>query len=91
MLQSKYAAFNVRTHDGHWRQLTLRTNELHEILAIVIFDKQDLSVEDIDQEKKHLGNYFLKFLENDQEFRLKGLLFNLNTNKLDTKKIQHIC
>lgn len=40
--QSKYGAFNVRNHSGHWRQLTLRTNQCKEILAIVIFDKQDL-------------------------------------------------
>ena len=43
MKQSKYSAFNVRTSKGNWRQLTLRTNEAKEILAIVIFDKQDLS------------------------------------------------
>lgn len=43
MKQSKYSAFNVRTSKGSWRQLTLRINEAKEILAIVIFDKQDLS------------------------------------------------
>lgn len=41
--QSEYKAYNVRTHEGHWRQLTIRTNRSRDLLAIVIFDKQDLS------------------------------------------------
>lgn len=43
MKQSKYKAYNVRTHLGNWRQLTLRTNQCKEIMAIVIFDKHDLT------------------------------------------------
>lgn len=43
MQQSKYQAYNVRTRLGNWRQLTLRTNQLKEILAIIIFDKNDLA------------------------------------------------
>jgi hypothetical protein len=41
--QSEYKAFNVRTHLGNWRQLTLRSNENMDLLAILIFDKQDLN------------------------------------------------
>lgn len=41
--KSKCPAFNVRTKKGYWRQLTLRTNSQKEILAIVVFDKNDLS------------------------------------------------
>ena len=41
--QSEYKAFNVRTHQGHWRQLTIRTNRNKDMLVIVVFDKQDLA------------------------------------------------
>ena len=40
--QSEHKPFNVRNHEGNWRQLTLRSNQNDEFLAIVIFDKQDL-------------------------------------------------
>lgn len=41
--QSQYKPFNVRTHQGHYRQLTLRSNEEKDLLAIVIFDKHELT------------------------------------------------
>jgi tRNA (uracil-5-)-methyltransferase len=43
MDQNEYKAYNVRTHEGHWRQLTIRNNQAKDLLVIVIFDKQDLS------------------------------------------------
>lgn len=39
---SKYKPFNVRTREGHWRQLTMRSNENKELLVIVVFDKHEL-------------------------------------------------
>jgi len=59
MQQSKYAAYNVRTHEGNWRQLTLRTNQSKEILAIIIFDKQDLT--DVNLTFMLIWNLFLTF------------------------------
>ena len=41
--QSKYDPYNVRTRLGNWRQLTLRSNQNNEILAIVVFDKHELT------------------------------------------------
>jgi hypothetical protein len=41
--QSEYKAFNVRTHEGNWRQLTARTNRNRDLLVIVVFDKQELT------------------------------------------------
>ena len=41
--QSAYKPFNVRTHQGHWNQLTVRTNQSNEMLAIVVFYKQNLT------------------------------------------------
>jgi len=80
--QSKYKALNVRTRAGNWRQLTIRSNENNEHLVIVIFDKQDLSDEQISEEKKLLTEFFKKDSEQENlEYKLKSLLFNLNTNK----------
>jgi len=39
---SKYKPFNVRTREGHWRQLTIRSNQDKELLVIVVFDKHEL-------------------------------------------------
>ena len=41
--KSKYKAFSVRTHEGNWRQLTVRNNQNNELLAIIVFDKKSLS------------------------------------------------
>ena len=67
---------------GNWRQLTIRSNENNEFLVIVIFDKHDLSDEEINEEKKLLAEFFKKDAEQENlEYNLKSLLFNLNTNK----------
>lgn len=67
---------------GNWRQLTIRSNENNEFLVIVIFDKHDLSDEEINEEKKLLAEFFKKDAEQENlEYKLKSLLFNLNTNK----------
>jgi tRNA (uracil-5-)-methyltransferase len=40
---SKYKAFNVRNHEGFWRQLTLRSNQKNDILALIVLDKKNLT------------------------------------------------
>ena len=52
--QSECKPFNVRTHEGHWRQLTLRSNANKEMLAIIVFDKQNLT--DVSEEFKTTAN-----------------------------------
>lgn len=41
--KTKFKAYSVRTHDGNWRQLTVRSNQKAELLAIIVFDKKNLS------------------------------------------------
>ena len=38
--------------------------------------------DEISQEKTLLGEYFKKYLTQNDDFNLKGILFNVNTNKL---------
>jgi hypothetical protein len=33
----------LRTKEGNWRQLTLRSNQNKDILAIVVFDERELT------------------------------------------------
>ncbi|KAH6934317.1 hypothetical protein HPB50_022909 [Hyalomma asiaticum] len=56
--QSGKEPFNPETHEGYWRQLTVRTTSKDHIMAIAVIHPQELSEEDISQEKKKLRDYF---------------------------------
>ena len=76
--------FKVRLKTGNWRQLTVRSNEAKDILAIVTFDQTSLTDEDIQKEKNQLIDFLKKTFNENQsgrDFKLKSFLFNLNTNK----------
>jgi tRNA (uracil-5-)-methyltransferase len=88
---SDYNPFNVRTHEGHWRQLTVRTNELNEMLAIIVFDKQKLTDEQIEMEKNKLAAFLKQ--RNDPEYakiKLKSILFNINHNSQGISKLDNL-
>ena len=69
----------MRTHEGNWRQLTVRNNQKNEILAIIVFDKKNLNEDEINLEKQNLVD-FIKSKASDT-FKLVSLLFVLNTKR----------
>lgn len=56
--QSGKEPFNPETHEGYWRQLTVRTTSKEHIMAIAVIHPQALSEEDISQEKEKLRQFF---------------------------------
>lgn len=93
--QSAYKPCNIRLKLGNWRQLTLRSNEAKDILAIIIFDKKDLSDEQVQEEKDQLKLFLEKSFEikgdnDDDEYRLKSFMFNLNTNRTGLSKMDNL-
>ncbi|PIK39048.1 hypothetical protein BSL78_24116, partial [Apostichopus japonicus] len=56
--QSELRYFDVVSHEGHWSQLTVRTTERSEVMAILQLHPQDLSKEDFEAEKQKLREYF---------------------------------
>ncbi|KAH7957525.1 hypothetical protein HPB52_019821 [Rhipicephalus sanguineus] len=56
--QSGKEPFNPETHEGYWRQLTVRTTSKDHIMAIAVIHPQALSEEHISQEKEKLRQFF---------------------------------
>ncbi|XP_054707728.1 tRNA (uracil-5-)-methyltransferase homolog A-like [Uloborus diversus] len=50
--------FNPENHEGFWRQLTVRTSNNEDVLLIVVMHPQDLSQNELEEEKKKLKEYF---------------------------------
>jgi len=90
--ESAYKPCNLRLKEGHWRQLTLRSNEAKELLAIVIFDKKDLSEEEVQAEKERLRAFLKRSFsgEEENEVRLRSFMFNLNTNRTGLSKMDNL-
>lgn len=80
---SLYKAFNVRTHDGHYRQLTVRTNQNKDLLAIIVFEKKNLTDDEIAAEKTKLIEHFNT---NDKLV----LLFSLNLKSCGIGKMDNL-
>ncbi|XP_050410106.1 tRNA (uracil-5-)-methyltransferase homolog A [Patella vulgata] len=55
---SVYRSYNQGTHEGHWRQLTVRTTRTGEMMIIAEFQRRDIIQEDIDAEKSRLTEFF---------------------------------
>ncbi|CAF0862793.1 unnamed protein product [Brachionus calyciflorus] len=87
--QCEYKPVNVRTREGNWRQITVRTNQNKDLIVIVVFDQRDLNDDQIAKEKSQLVEFFKKYL-NSEELKLKGLLFNLNTNRTGISKMDNL-
>ncbi|KAG8187646.1 hypothetical protein JTE90_005500 [Oedothorax gibbosus] len=56
--QSNFDVYNPENHQGHWRQLTVRTSNNSDILLIVVLHPQSLSQEELEKEKSNLKKYF---------------------------------
>ncbi|KAH9377019.1 hypothetical protein HPB48_018731 [Haemaphysalis longicornis] len=56
--QSGKEPFNPETHEGYWRQLTVRTTSKDHIMAIAVIHPQALSEEEISEEKGKLRQFF---------------------------------
>ncbi|XP_062874188.1 tRNA (uracil-5-)-methyltransferase homolog A isoform X1 [Trichomycterus rosablanca] len=55
---SPYAVYSPETYEGHWRQLTVRTSRTSQIMAMVFFNPQKLSVEEIEALKSSMKQFF---------------------------------
>uniref|UniRef100_A0A1E1X515 tRNA (uracil(54)-C(5))-methyltransferase n=1 Tax=Amblyomma aureolatum TaxID=187763 RepID=A0A1E1X515_9ACAR len=60
--QSGKEPFNPETHEGYWRQLTVRTTRQGHIMAIAVIHPQTLTEEEISEEKEKLRNFFTEGL-----------------------------
>ncbi|KAG9262047.1 hypothetical protein AMEX_G25675 [Astyanax mexicanus] len=68
-----YAVYSPETYEGHWRQLTVRTSRTNQIMAMVFFNPQKLSEEELGSLKKSLGQYFTE--GDGRESRITSLHF----------------
>ncbi|XP_048677899.1 tRNA (uracil-5-)-methyltransferase homolog A isoform X1 [Caretta caretta] len=53
-----YSVYSLETYEGHWKQLTVRTNKNGHIMAIVYFNPQKLSKEELVDLRISLAKYF---------------------------------
>uniref|UniRef100_A0A8B9D229 tRNA (uracil(54)-C(5))-methyltransferase n=1 Tax=Anser cygnoides TaxID=8845 RepID=A0A8B9D229_ANSCY len=53
-----YSVYSPETYEGHWKQLTVRTSRNGHIMAIVYFNPQKLSKEELADLKVSLAKYF---------------------------------
>ncbi|XP_010201691.2 tRNA (uracil-5-)-methyltransferase homolog A isoform X1 [Colius striatus] len=53
-----YSVYSPETYEGHWKQLTVRTSRNGHIMAIVYFNPQKLSKEELSDLKISLAKYF---------------------------------
>jgi len=90
--ESAYKPCNLRLKVGHWRQLTLRSNEAKELLAIIIFDKKDLGEKEVEVEKERLKEFLNRSFgsKEDDGIKLRSFMFNLNTNRTGLSKMDNL-
>ncbi|XP_065707416.1 tRNA (uracil-5-)-methyltransferase homolog A isoform X1 [Patagioenas fasciata] len=53
-----YSVYSPETYEGHWKQLTVRTSRKGHVMAIVYFNPQKLSKEELADLKISLAKYF---------------------------------
>ncbi|NXE72117.1 TRM2A methyltransferase, partial [Cochlearius cochlearius] len=53
-----YSVYSPETYEGHWKQLTVRTSRSGHIMAIIYFNPQKLSKEELADLKISLAKYF---------------------------------
>ncbi|NXU53937.1 TRM2A methyltransferase, partial [Turnix velox] len=53
-----YSVYSPETYEGHWKQLTVRTSRSGHLMAIVYFNPQKLSKEELADLKTSLAKYF---------------------------------
>lgn len=55
-----YLVYSPETYEGHWKQLTVRTTRTKQAMAMVFFNPQKLSEEELDGLKSSLRKYFME-------------------------------
>ncbi|NWU61567.1 TRM2A methyltransferase, partial [Pterocles burchelli] len=60
-----YSVYSPETYEGHWKQLTVRTSRKGHIMAIVYFNPQKLSKEELADLKTSLAKYFTEGIGKD--------------------------
>ncbi|NXE51895.1 TRM2A methyltransferase, partial [Casuarius casuarius] len=60
-----YSVYSPETYEGHWKQLTVRTSRNDHIMAIVYFNPQKLSKEELADLKISLAKYFTEGMGKD--------------------------
>uniref|UniRef100_H3BDC7 tRNA (uracil(54)-C(5))-methyltransferase n=1 Tax=Latimeria chalumnae TaxID=7897 RepID=H3BDC7_LATCH len=55
-----YSVYSPETYEGHWKQLTVRTNHANQVMAIAYFNPQKLAVTELEDVKRSLGEYFME-------------------------------
>ncbi|NXI71400.1 TRM2A methyltransferase, partial [Anseranas semipalmata] len=60
-----YSVYSPETYEGHWKQLTVRTSRNGHIMAIVYFNPQKLSKEELADLKISLAKYFTEGMGKD--------------------------
>uniref|UniRef100_A0A8B9VB72 tRNA (uracil(54)-C(5))-methyltransferase n=1 Tax=Anas zonorhyncha TaxID=75864 RepID=A0A8B9VB72_9AVES len=60
-----YSVYSPETYEGHWKQLTVRTSRNGHIMAIVYFNPQKLSKEELADLKVSLAKYFTEGMGRD--------------------------
>ncbi|GAB1607960.1 tRNA (uracil-5-)-methyltransferase homolog A [Argonauta hians] len=76
---SQYSVYDAQTHQGNWRQLTVRSSTSGDLMAIIEFHSDDLSEEELTREKAALKEFF-----SEGEGKVCGvtsLFFNPITNR----------
>ncbi|KAH0625550.1 hypothetical protein JD844_015108 [Phrynosoma platyrhinos] len=53
-----YGVYSPETYEGHWKQLTVRINRNHHIMAIAYFNPQKLSKGELTELQTSLAKYF---------------------------------
>lgn len=75
---SKLEGFNPQTHQGHWRQILVRTTRSGECLLSVALHRQQLTEEELQAEVvEPLKRHFFPPVEKEEENGSKGLISSL--------------
>lgn len=77
--QSQYPVYDAQTHDGYWRQLTVRTTTLGDIMAIPEFCSQQLSIDKVEEVKNSLKTFFSEGA--GKECGVTSLYFNCQNDR----------
>ncbi|KAL4636058.1 hypothetical protein GN956_G13214 [Arapaima gigas] len=57
---TQYSVYSPETYEGHWKQLTVRTSRTSQIMAMVFFNPQKLTEDELAALKSSLKEYFME-------------------------------
>ncbi len=85
--ESSLSGFNCETHDGHWRQATVRST-LNECMIIMVLHPQTLTQEDINREKKKISDFFNK----NPEFGVTSVYIHVSSKRheISNSNLDHL-